>query len=1460
MHTIGREATPDDRELGEAIFACLQALEVGQPLDRAELEARYPRFAAELEEFLADRARLEGLARPLRQAAQAELPPTGSAPSSLVPELVEGMLGDFRIRGEIGRGGMGVVYEAEQISLDRRVALKVLPFAATLDPKQLQRFKNEAQAAAHLQHQNIVPVYAVGCERGVHYYAMQLVEGHSLATLIAELRRQAGRAADESEPGGGAAPAETTPAGVLATEHSTGGRAFFASVARLGVQAAEGLEHAHQLGVVHRDIKPANLLLDRRGNLWITDFGLAHCQGSAGLTVTGDMIGTLRYMSPEQALGQHGLLDQRTDIYALGATLYELLTLQPVFDGRNREELLRQITGAEPRPPRRWNKAIPADLETIVLKALAKHPAERYATAQEMADDLQRFLDDEPIRARRPTLVQRGRKWGRRHQAVVWSAAIVATLALCLGVGSWLWITLDHAARRADQLTQDREQGARAEAELELVRKLREKAPMAPPAVGRSLLTEALAAAQRADGLLAQRGPDDPQRQEAAALVAELQGEERDRRMLAQLEEVALSMTAVRDEDPRQLDGFFRAFAAAFQDYGVDVEVLPDEQAARRLRGRPIRVELAAALDSWARLERQRDGDRGTRLQALACAVDPDEWRNRVRAAQVASDRKLLTELAASDRATDLPPESLDLLCMSLIRVEEKLAAAALLRRARWSYPADFWIHQHLGELATALAPPQTDEAIECYRVAVALRANPISYLHLGNVYRYKKAHAEALLAYDWAIKLKPDFGRPHAERGLLLVALGRYQEALASLEKSVELTPGDWRNHDDLGEALLMMDQPKEAIRHFEKAIKLAADHPRPYAGLGKACYFAGQPDRAEEVLRKAVTLKPYRRGVRRQDVRAEAYFQLGTVLDQQPGRQDEALDCYDKAIALYPEYGVAHSNRSTVLLARGQQKEALATQEARALYVEAVAAARKAIVYEPDSPASYANLGNALRVLNQLDQAIEAYHQSVLRLKQNPRSDPKHFRTKQDAGVYFNLGTALQARGRWKESVAALREAVQRVPDNGDYLSDLGTSLFGDGQLEEAKSLLKEAIQKDPNLPRAHETLGEIHLREHRPEQAAACFQKAIQLAPEWPLVHCNLGAALSAQGKSEKAIAAFQEALRRKPDFAIAHYNLGNEMVRLGRLDDAIACYREAIKHDPTDVRPRTNLGNVLRLQGKTEQALAAYYTALTVAPDAYAYQHIFLIQYRAGRLDEAIDAGRKDVALRPGRAESQCNLGLALRDRGEFDEALKHLRRGHELGQKVEGWDYPSGEWLAGCENLAMLDRKLAAIGRGEAEPADDTERVSLARMAHRDKQLHATAAQLWKHAFAARPKIGDNLPAGDRSTAACAAAQAGCGQGADAGKLTEEDRAGWRKQALDWLKADLALCAKLLEHDSPKERGLATQRLSLWRQDARLAGVRAADALARLPEVERRSWQQFWDEVEALVRRTADTKK
>src|SRR5579872_38755 len=291
---------------------------------------------------------------------------------------------------------MGVGYEARQMSLNRRVALKVLPFAAALDPRALARFRQESQAAAQLDHPHIVHVYGMGTDRGIHFYAMQYIDGQSLAQVIADMKGVAEPFTREANPGAlnelsvasfqlsdsklaspdfalGCASRLNVDGGTetiafkkasLSTDRVGNPKDFYRGVARLAIDAAGALDYAHEHGVVHRDVKPGNLLVDDQGRVWITDFGLARIESAGNLTTTGDLLGTLRYSSPEQATGKRGLIDQRSDIYSLGATLYELLTLRPVFAADDRTELTRQIAQVDPLPLRRHVPDLPVELQT----------------------------------------------------------------------------------------------------------------------------------------------------------------------------------------------------------------------------------------------------------------------------------------------------------------------------------------------------------------------------------------------------------------------------------------------------------------------------------------------------------------------------------------------------------------------------------------------------------------------------------------------------------------------------------------------------------------------------------------------------------------------------------------------------------------------------------------------------------------------------------------------------------------------------------------------------------------------------------------------------------------------------------------------------------------------------------------------------------------------------------------
>jgi serine/threonine protein kinase len=438
---------PDEERVAELIDEFTERVERGDSPTIVEYTTKYPALAPLLRDVLPAIQTMKGEAfgnRVSDDGVHAGQPLTG-------------VIGDFRIVREIGRGGMGVVYEAEQLSLGRRVALKTLPFAMALDPVRLNRFRNEAQAAAQLHHPNIVPVYAVGTERGVWYYAMQIVDGRSLAEALADLRD--GEHNDQTICDGLTETVSTsTDAGTSsqlrdAISESAGGSEFqFIRVAvDLCRQAARGLEHAHSMDIVHRDIKPANLILDGTGRLWITDFGLARICNTSTVTATGDLIGTLAYMSPEQAMGNNAVIDHRSDIYSLGATLYELLTLRPVFEEENRAALLKRITTDEPTAPRKVNPLIPIDLETIILKCLAFDPAHRYRTTTELQTDLTSFLEDRPIAARRPSVAERALKWAKRHRPLMYTG-VAAILILMVGLSISTAVIANEQARTAELL------------------------------------------------------------------------------------------------------------------------------------------------------------------------------------------------------------------------------------------------------------------------------------------------------------------------------------------------------------------------------------------------------------------------------------------------------------------------------------------------------------------------------------------------------------------------------------------------------------------------------------------------------------------------------------------------------------------------------------------------------------------------------------------------------------------------------------------------------------------------------------------------------------------------------------------------------------------------------------------------------------------------------------------------
>jgi eukaryotic-like serine/threonine-protein kinase len=509
-------------------------------LSHSEFLTRFPEHQANLVRYLSMPAPT-GLGKGGRAPIMAPPKPAGGG---ALPALAR--LGDFRIIREIGRGGMGVVYEALQVSLGRHVALKVLPQKFLMAAHTRQRFEREAKAAAKLHHTNIVPVFGVGEQDGMPYYVMQFIEGRGLDQVLEEVKKQQPGAnkrvgestvdidqgdvsaaqvarslltgrfvlatdvhlAQDSDPAeprldrhlappaklpasAGTASAVSvdrevpdatapvaipsagqpsnkvslpiSPAAPAGTAPRSGSKplTYWQGIARIGFQVADALEYSHKQGVLHRDIKPSNLLVDLGGTVWITDFGLAKADDQENLTQTGDILGTVRYMPPEAF---EGSADARGDIYALGLTLYELVSLRPAFDERDRNRLIKQVTAEEPARLDRLVPSAPRDLVTIIHKAIERNPADRYPSAGALAADLRRFLADESILARRQTQLERYRRWARRNPGVAALGSVLATVLVVVTVASLLAAGyFNRAAQRERDARQEADQRGNAE-------------------------------------------------------------------------------------------------------------------------------------------------------------------------------------------------------------------------------------------------------------------------------------------------------------------------------------------------------------------------------------------------------------------------------------------------------------------------------------------------------------------------------------------------------------------------------------------------------------------------------------------------------------------------------------------------------------------------------------------------------------------------------------------------------------------------------------------------------------------------------------------------------------------------------------------------------------------------------------------------------------------------------------
>jgi tetratricopeptide (TPR) repeat protein len=1382
----------------------------------------------------ARRARVEELLRAYQAAGnflQGNRPPAEvvNTVNEPITERPGAVIGPYKLMEQIGEGGMGLVFVAEQHHpVRRKVALKVIK--PGMDTRQvIARFEAERQALALMDHPNIAKVLDAGTT-GVGVPAL------------------AGPAPDDAEdrlkpglqPAGRPYFVMELVKGVPITEYCDQNQVPIRERLELFLHVCQAVQHAHQKGIIHRDIKPSNVLVmsqDGTPLVKVIDFGVAKAIGQqltdrTIYTQFAQLVGTPLYMSPEQA-GQSGLdVDTRSDIYSLGVLLYELLTGTTPFDkdrlGQVGFEEMRRIIREEepPRPstrvstlgqeatavspkrksdPKQLCRLFRGELDWIVMKALEKDRNRRYETASAFAADVQRYLNDEPVQACPPSAWYRFRKFTRRQKT-----ALVMIACVCLaiaGIGGGIgWAFRDREARE-QQIAHDQEV-REAALDSEVNRLLEEAGPL----INQEKWPEALFVVQRADKLLESAGRVDrpgrlvellkdltmaklleeisrePKRRlkTDAAVIGALEGDPNFKAQEAFAEE---EFFWGRGQDPR--------FAQAFRDYGIDIEALEPAEAAARIRRTHVPEALIQALDEWAAIlgfAGSDDKKSGWRKRTeTARQADSNSWRNRFREAALKGDRHALEQLAGVVPVRQVSPATLRLLGGELMNMGNRDKAMAVLKTAHRQYPDDFRLNDALGWIYwTRFQPPHYDEALRFYSMAVALRPR-LARAHraVAQVLQSKGAFDEAVAAYSRVIELNPKDVEAYFGRANTLHHQKKPDEAIADYRKVIELNPKYALAHNRLGLNLHAQGKWDEAIACYKKVIELDPNLLYAHHNLGNALYNKKQFDEAIASYQKAIELDPKH---------PWPHNHLGRALGQQ-GKLDEAIACFQKAIDLDPKYAGAHQSLGYALSKQGKVDEA-------------IACCKEAIALNPTSGRSHFGMGSVLIELKKWDEAI-TYCQKAIAL------EPELAR------AHGTLGIALHNQGKDAEAFACFKKAVELDPKEPLAHYHLGTCLSDykhdyDGAIAE----FRKAIDLDPTYALAHYGLGDAFRAQKKTDEAITEYRKAIELDPKLALPHNGLGCALANQKKTDEAITEYRKAIQLDPNIAAFHFNLGVELRRKGDLEGAIAAYGKVLVLDPTFAGARhrlaqalIDLGNARRSKGDLEGALVEY---------------------------------RKVFTLKPDCPEAHCNAGFVLKDKGEFRQALEELRRGHELGSKQPNWGHPSAEWVREAEQFVALDAKLPMFQKGEAQPADAAEWLGLAKLCQH-KKLHAASARFYQGAFDAESKlVGPN-----RYDAACVAALAACGKGKDANKLADKDKAQLGGLARGWLKADLALRDKQLASGKPADQADVQAKLRHWLADADFAGVRDPKALAKLPEAERQSWQKLWNDVGDMLKRAQE---